>query len=82
VVHPLGSLQIRQNLLPLGERLDRYSNAPIRGHNRFEISHLSINEERIKVEQIEEFFARGQFWELTTDERLSRDRLQSQILLE
>jgi hypothetical protein len=37
LVHPAGALEIRQNVLPLGIRLEKFGNAPIKDHVQFDI---------------------------------------------
>jgi hypothetical protein len=73
VVHPAGRLEVRQNVVPLKRQLEKYGNAPITGHNRFEITGLYVNSTDLSsgLEPVEEFFARGQLQELTADQRLS-----------
>jgi hypothetical protein len=62
---------VRQNVVPLGVRLEKVGNAPITGHDLFDIKELSVNGDTLTPEPVEEFFARGQFEELSADQRLS-----------
>ena len=72
VVHPAGRLEVRQNIVPLGITLTKMGIAPISTHDRFDIESLTVGSETLKnLEPIEEFFARGQFEELTNDQKLS-----------
>ena len=38
IVHPAGRLEVRQNVLPLGVRLQKVGNAPITGPDWFDIT--------------------------------------------
>lgn len=78
IVHPAGRLEVRQNVVPLGICLDKVGNAPITGHDLFDIKDLIVDVEDLIVEDkslnpepVQEFFARGQFEELTSDQKLS-----------
>jgi hypothetical protein len=61
VLHPAGFLEIRQNVLPLGIRLDKLGNAPVKDHYKFEITNIIIGSEELDLSHVEEDFARGQF---------------------
>jgi hypothetical protein len=73
VVHPCGSLEVRQKIVPLGVTLGKVSNARVKGHDRFEIERVSAADgaAELVIEPIEEFFARGQFEDLSDNQRLS-----------
>jgi len=64
VVHPSGRLEVRQKVVPLGKKLSLAANAPIAGHDLFDIEDLCINGTSLKddIAPLEESFARGQ-WE-------------------
>ena len=71
IVHPAGRIEVRQNVVPLGICLGKIGNAPITGHDLFEIKDLIIDGESLNPDPVQEFFARGQFEELTSDQKLS-----------
>lgn len=71
VVHPSGRLEIKQNVVPLGVKLALYGNAPVAGHDLFNIESLTSDGEILDLQPIQEFFARGQFEQLSADQRLS-----------
>lgn len=72
IVHPAGRLEVRENVVPLGVRLHKVGNAPITGHDFFDITApLTVDGDSLDVQPAEEFFARGQFEELTADQKLS-----------
>lgn len=72
VVHPAGSLELRQNVVPLKTTLGKFGNAPVIGYDRFEITRLTTKDNiRIEIEDVDEFFARGQFENLSNSQKLS-----------
>jgi hypothetical protein len=70
VVHPTGRIEVSQKVVPLDVTLDKVSNAPVRGHDRFKIE-LLCGGILLDTEPAEEFFARGQFEDLSDRQRLS-----------
>lgn len=75
ILHPLGALEIRENVLPLGIRLSKFGNAPVKGHHTFHIDTIDAaqGEERktLAFDFVNEHFARAQFEELSKNERLT-----------
>src|SRR5690606_1132192 len=73
LVHPAGRLEVRQKVLPLGLRLDKIGNKPVRDHNRVDIEAIEIGQTSALGLDLElrEDFARGQFEELSATRRLS-----------
>jgi hypothetical protein len=86
VVHPAGSLELRQNVVPLKTTLGKFGNAPLSGYDRFEITQLTTKDSTpieiedveeikdstpIEIEDVEEFFSRGQFENLSDSQKLS-----------
>jgi len=71
IVHPAGSLEIRQKVAPLNIKLSKVGNAPVKDHDTFIIESLIVDEEAINVESVEEFFARGQVENLNAQQKLS-----------
>jgi hypothetical protein len=71
VVHPLGGFEVRQNVVPLGIQIEKFNNAPVAGHDLFDIKGITVNGDRLDPEPVKEFFAPGQFQDLTADERLA-----------
>ncbi len=76
ILHPAGSLEIRQNVLPFGIKLQKLGVSPVKDHDWFEIGAIIINSHQenysLPLTLIEENFARGQFQDLPESERLSR----------
>jgi hypothetical protein len=77
LLHPSGNLEIRQNVVPLGMKLEKYGNAPLTGHNCFEIVSIEINDGNnsqignLDFEMVQEHFARGQIINLSAKQKLS-----------
>ncbi len=73
VVHPAGSLEVRQNVLPLGMQLEKFGNSPITGHDQFEIKSISIGAiNETPGHKVKEYINRGAYEKLTKNERLSK----------
>lgn len=70
IVHPSGRLEIRQNAVPFNITLEKIGNAPVTGHDRFKITGLEAGTQ-LNPEYVREFFARGQFEELSNAKKLS-----------
>jgi hypothetical protein len=79
ILHPLGTLEIRQKLLPLGVRIDTLGNAPVIGHDEFSIMKVETIETVGNLETpssvlavpVKDYFARGQFEEMSESRKLS-----------
>jgi hypothetical protein len=72
-VHPMGSLEVRQKVLPLDIELTRFGSARTPAPVRFSISRVRLDTEVADdLVPVEDHFAPGQFEELTDAERLSR----------
>jgi hypothetical protein len=72
IVHPAGMLEIRQNVAPLEVTLAKFGNAPIKSYDQFRIAKVTTeNEDELDTESVDEFFARGQFEQMSRDQKLS-----------
>jgi len=71
LVHPGSLFEIRQNVAPTDLKLDKIGNAPIEDYNRFKITGISTAGGDLGVESIDEYFARGQYVNLTNQQKLS-----------
>jgi hypothetical protein len=71
IVHPAGRLEFRQNVVPLGVGLAKVGNAPITGHDQFDILDVATEHGSLNPQPVEEFFARGQFEALNDQQKLS-----------
>jgi hypothetical protein len=72
LVHPLGRLQVQQKVVPLGETITRFGSAAPDKWNHFSISAISLNGNSAPHEDVKDFFARGQFFELSDEDKLSK----------
>lgn len=72
LVHPLGSLGVRQRVLPLQVTLARFGTVPLAAPARYEIAVLLGGLPAQGGEQTTDSFAPGQFLDLTEDQKLSR----------
>jgi len=72
MVHPLGSLSVRQQVVPLGIDIDVFRSARPSGAIRFDITSLSVNGAAIQRRPVREFFAPAQYFEMSDDEKLAR----------
>ncbi len=71
VVHPLGTLQVREKVVPLDQVISKYGNARPSDGTEFAISDVAIGTTHPTVASITEQFAIGQFTDLTNDQKLS-----------
>ncbi len=86
VIHPHGTLEVRQSLLPLGLRLKFYKNAPVSGHDAFDITKVEIGAQTFLPQEnisnntsgtaltfspAQEYFARCQYFACSKKEKLS-----------
>ncbi len=72
VAHPLGRLTVLQGTVPLNLDIDRYGGAPALTR-RFTIGRVILGEDADPpVEIVQDWFAPGQFLDLSDTERLSR----------
>jgi hypothetical protein len=72
VLDPLGSLVVRQTIVPLNTSrdLDTFGGAPIAGARRFRLD-ASIEGVTQDVNTVQDAFAPGQFFDMTDDEKLA-----------
>lgn len=76
LAHPLGELSVRQKVLPFGIALERFGAGKPTSPGPFEISEFRLGTAGTKITVESRFalrdaFARGQFVDLTEDEKLS-----------
>jgi hypothetical protein len=78
LVHPLGEIGVRQQLLPLGLELDRYAGGVPSGERRFTITRGFVGQDEVTdLRPANEQFAAADFLELTDDEKLHLPSFQS-----
>ncbi len=69
LAHPDESLEVRQNILPLGVQLEHYGHFNSTDFRKFD---LRVSGGSVDTDPLPDFFAPAQFFELTQDERLLR----------
>ncbi len=73
LVHPLGKLSVKQNVVPLNLRVTRFGNARPSGEQEFRLAKVMLGG-RVGVmqpEPVRDFFAPSQFRDMSDDEKLS-----------
>jgi hypothetical protein len=71
LLHPLGTLTIKQNVVPLNVDISRFGQTPPAGATRFSISNIKLAGSDEHFNTVRDFFARAQFFEMTDDQKLS-----------
>ena len=77
LLHPLGALTVKQNIVPLDMDISRFGQAAPAGARRFAISSVSLGGQNQTVQPVKDFFAPAQFFEMSDDEKLSRPSFES-----
>jgi hypothetical protein len=72
-VHPLGTLAVRQNVVPLNldRDIDKFGDTPVAGARRFAITGVAIEGATQPSSALNEDFAPGQFFEMSDDARIA-----------
>src|SRR5439155_21625306 len=65
LVHPLGRVTARQKVVPLDQTITKFGNAAPQGANHFAISKVTFNGSTRSHEDVEDYFAPGQFKQLS-----------------
>jgi hypothetical protein len=73
LVDPAGGLAVQQKVLPLNKPLDKLGEARIDGDKRFDVSDVRVGGQGEAHETQRDFFAAGQYQNLSDAEKLSRD---------
>jgi hypothetical protein len=71
-VHPIGTLTVRENVVPLDLPITRYGNATPSDGNYFAISDVQIDGQGETKHSITDYFAAGQFLTLSDADKVSR----------
>ena len=77
LLHPLGTLTVKQGVTPLNIEISRFGQGPPAGERRFNISGVSLGEKEQATTPVKDFFAPAQFFELKDNEKLSRPSFES-----
>jgi hypothetical protein len=70
-VHPLGSLTVKETVVPLDLPITRYGSAAPADGSEFSIGSVTIGGQVETTQPIQDYFAPGQFLTLTDDQKLS-----------
>ena len=71
LVYPMGTLSVRETVVPLDFTITRYGNATPSDGNLFAISDVQINNQETTTQTFPEYFAPGQFNDLSDADKLS-----------
>src|SRR5213078_464312 len=72
LLHPLGTLTVKQGVAPLNMDISRFGQAAPAGARRFTITGANLGGQDQTSLPVRDFFAPAQFIELTDDQKLSR----------
>ena len=78
LVYPMGTLTVRENVVPLDLPITRYGNATPSDGNLFAITDVQINGAETAQQPFPEFFAPGQFNDLSDADKLSLPSFESE----
>jgi hypothetical protein len=70
-LHPLGTLSVKQTVVPLDLDIARFGNATPAGVRRFSIASVTVNDSPAAFERVFDFFAPSQYLELSDEEKLA-----------
>jgi hypothetical protein len=71
-VHPIGTLTVREHVVPLDLAITRYGNATPSDGSEFSIQGVEINTQAETIQSITDYFAAGQFTTLSDGDKLSK----------
>lgn len=71
-VHPMGTLSVRENIVPLDLPIAKYGNATPSDGTYFAISGVQVNGHDETKQNFQDYFAAGQFLKLSDADKLSR----------
>ncbi|MDJ0762835.1 MAG: hypothetical protein QNJ97_07575 [Myxococcota bacterium] len=73
LVHPMGTAELRQKVVPFNRQLERYGEADIEGSTRYDIKEVWVGDEKAKNwSLVRDFFSPGAVEKLTDAEKISR----------
>ena len=71
-VHPIGTLTVKETVVPLDLPITRYGNATPSDGTQFSIQSVQINSKTESIQTIQDYFAPGQFLTLNDADKLSK----------
>jgi len=72
LLHPLGTLTIKQTVVPLNFDISMFGPTPPSGERRFSITKVNVGERQETINFERDFFARAQFVEMKDAQKLSQ----------
>lgn len=78
LLHPLGSLTVKQTVVPLEFDIERFGQTVPAGARRFTIK-VDLSGHTLDIKQENDFFARAQFVKMTDDQKLSAPSFESMV---
>jgi len=76
-LHPLGTLTVKQGVVPFNLDISKFGQATPAGARRFTISSATIGGRSQTTQPVKDFFAPAQFLDLSDGEKLSRPSFES-----
>jgi hypothetical protein len=71
VVHPLGSLSVRETIVPLDITVTKFNSVTPSDGNEFQISAVTVNGAPADIQPLQEYFAIAQFTDMSDADKLS-----------
>ena len=71
-VHPMGTLQVKEKVVPLDLPITRYGSATPSDGSEFSIAGVQINTQTEDTQPVQDYFAAGQFLTLSDTDKISR----------
>lgn len=78
LLHPLGSLTVKQGVVPLNFDISKFGQSTPAGARRFEIR-VDLSGHALDTHLVNDFFARAQFVEMGDDQKLSAPSFESMV---
>ncbi len=70
-VHPIGTLQVKEAIVPLDVPITRYGNSAPSDGTEFSIQSVQINSQTETIQPIQDYFAPGQFLNLSNTDKIN-----------
>ncbi len=71
VFHPLGTLGVKQSVVPLDLEISRFGNTTPAGERSFKVNSFTVTGKEVRFNKVQDFFSPSQFLELSDQEKLS-----------
>jgi hypothetical protein len=78
-LHPLGTLSVKQTVVPLDLDIAKFGNATLADARRFSIAGVRVNGAAATFQQVYDSFAPAQFLDLTDDQKLAAPSFQEMV---